>query len=99
MGNVNGNPSLSEEDDDEEEAPPSTGTVPLNGEGIDNSMMMMTHSPPTSPRATHSPLSFTPQVSLSLPIIHNSCLLSSAKLASQFYYSLHGISVFNFITF
>ncbi|XP_004507596.1 SNF1-related protein kinase regulatory subunit beta-2 [Cicer arietinum] len=62
MGNVNGNPSLSEEDDDEEEAPPSTGTVPLNGEGIDNSMMMMTHSPPTSPRATHSPLSFTPQV-------------------------------------
>ncbi|CAJ2649394.1 unnamed protein product [Trifolium pratense] len=62
MGNVNGNPSeqhLEVEEVEEEEA--IAATVPLNGDG-DGIMMMMTHSPPTSPRATHSPLIFTPQV-------------------------------------
>ncbi|XP_058753261.1 SNF1-related protein kinase regulatory subunit beta-2-like [Vicia villosa] len=53
MGNVNTNPS-------QQDQQPFSATVPVNGDLTDNPMM--THSPPTTPRATHSPLIFTPQV-------------------------------------
>lgn len=59
MGNVNTNPS-------QQDQQPFSATVPVNGDLTDNTIM--THSPPTTPRATHSPLIFTPQVSLSLSL-------------------------------
>ena len=61
MGNVNANnngttpSSSSSEEEEQEEA--SSGTLPPEPPEL------MGQSPPTSPRATHSPFIFTPQVS------------------------------------